>query len=156
MEHESATCHELKEEKGDLKLALEEKNMSKAELEKERISSQEEMDELWSNLKLALTEKDETKKRADDDMERLQDAVQLFKVMKYKEGYHDGAQDKSPRYPLGDEDEVLVQKTFKIPAKAPAISANTSNMVEGAKVRGGGTEPDSQVESSRELHVRVI
>ena len=48
-------CCELKEElsqlQGDLKLALEEKNTTKAELEQERIASQEVMDGLRGDLK---------------------------------------------------------------------------------------------------------
>ena len=51
--------------------------------------------------------RDEAKKQASDNMERLQNDVQLFKVMKYKEGHCDGAQDKSLRYPFGNE-EILV------------------------------------------------
>ena len=95
MERESTACRELKEELSrvhrDLKLTLEEKNMAKVELEPERVTSQKEMDELRRDLEQALAERDEVEKQADDDMEKLQNDLQLFKVMKYKEGYCEGA-----------------------------------------------------------------
>ena len=59
-------------------------------------------------------------------------------------GYHDGAQGQLPRYLLGDEEEVLVQKTSVIPAEASTILADAPNVVAGANVGEGGTEPDSQ------------
>jgi len=124
MECESTACHELKEElsrvQGDLKPALEEKNVAMAELEQKRATSQEGMDGLWRDLEQALAERDEVENQADDDIERLQNDVQLFKDMKYKEGYHDGAQGKLVRYPLGNE-EVVVQKTFDMPTKMLVI-----------------------------------
>jgi len=60
-------CREVKEElsrvQGDLKLALKEKNTAKAQLERERIRSQEVMDWLRGGLEQALAERDEAEKR---------------------------------------------------------------------------------------------
>ena len=88
MECEPTVCHELKEELSrvhkDLKLALEEKNMNKAEQEQERITSQEVMDELQHDLKQAFAERDESAKQVDEDIESMRNDVQLFKVIKYK------------------------------------------------------------------------
>ena len=55
--------------------------MVKAKLERERITSQEGMDELQHDLEQALAERDEATKQADEDMERMQNDVQLFQVM---------------------------------------------------------------------------
>ena len=74
-------------------------------------------------------------------MERLQDEVQFFKIIKYRERYRDCAQGKFSRYPLGDEKEVPVQKAPETPADVPAALAGASNVKAGAKV--GGTEPGS-------------
>ena len=91
------SLHKLKEEllwvQRDLKLALEEKNVSNAELEEEKVTSQEGIDEFWCDLGRALAERDKAEKQGGDNMERLQNDVQLFKVMKYKEGHYDGSQD---------------------------------------------------------------
>ena len=58
--------------------------MAKAELEQERITSQEVMDELQHDLKQAFAERDESAKQVDEDIESMQNDVQLFKVIKYK------------------------------------------------------------------------
>jgi len=96
------------------------------------------------------------KQRSDDDIERLQDEVLLFKIVKYKEGYCDCSQGKSPSYSLGDEEEVLVQKAPEMPVNVPTTLADASNVDAGAKVRGGGTEPGSQVGSSSKHHVSDV
>ena len=66
MECESTACPELKEElsqvQRNLKLPLKEKNVAKAELEQERITSPEGMDELQHDLEWAFTERDEAEK----------------------------------------------------------------------------------------------
>ena len=78
----------------------------------------------------------------------LQNDVQLFKVMKYKKGYHDGGQGKLLRYHLGNEDEILVQKTSEMPVEVFAVPADAPSVVAGAKI-GGGIEPDPQAGTSQ-------
>jgi len=129
--------------------------MAKVELEPERVTSQKEMDEFRRDLEQALAERDEAEKQADDDMEKLQNDLQLFKVMKYKEGYRDSAQGKSLRYPLGNEEEVLVQKTSKMPAKALAVPVNTPRAVVGATIEEGA-EPNLEAGTSHKHHVGVV
>ena len=85
-----------------LKLALEEKDIAKVELEQQK--------ELQCELRQALTE--EAKRRADEKMERLEEEVQLYKIMMYQQGYHDGTQGKTLRYPFDDEEQPLAQKNL--------------------------------------------
>ena len=105
-------------------------------------------------MQLGLIERDEVEKRADDDMERLQDEVQLFKVMNYKKGYRDGALGKSPRYSHGDE-ETLVQKAFEMPFEALAAPGDAPNTTAGTKI-GEGSKLDPQAETYHEHHVSVV
>ena len=51
-------------------------------------------------LKQALADKAEAEKQVDEDMARLQKEIKVFKFMKYRDGYSDGAQGKSLGYPL--------------------------------------------------------
>ena len=38
-----------------------------------------------------------------EDRRRQQEAIDLFKKLKYHQGYQDGEQGNAPRYPLEDE-----------------------------------------------------
>ena len=60
-------------------------------------------------------------------MEGLQEDVQLYKEMKYQEGYHDGAEGKSPRYPIDDEVQPLVPGSLEVPAEKPVGLTNTAD-----------------------------
>jgi len=92
---EFAVSRGLKDEllwvQAELKLALEEKNVIKAEMEQQQ--------DFRSKLEQAHA-KGEAEKRADVEVQGLQEDVQLYKEIKYHEGYRDDAKDKPPRYPL--------------------------------------------------------
>ena len=72
----------------------------KTELDYERSVFQSEKDGLLCELEQALADKAEVEKQVDEDVVRLQKEVNVFKFIKYRDGYNDGAQDKPPRYPL--------------------------------------------------------
>jgi len=82
------------------KLTVEEKDVAKAELEQQK-------EELQCELKQALAEKEDNKRRANEEMERLPEEVQLYKIMKYQQKYHDSTQGKTLRYPFNDEEQPL-------------------------------------------------
>ena len=52
-------------------------------------------------MEKALTDKADAEKQVDEDVVRLQKKVKVFKFMKYRDVYTDGAQGKPPRYHLG-------------------------------------------------------
>ena len=72
---------------------------AKAEHDCERIAFQDEKEDWFHQLEQALAGKAEAEE-AGDVVARVQKEVWIFKLMKYKEGYKDGAQGKASRYPF--------------------------------------------------------
>jgi len=73
---------------------------AQAELDHESVIFQGEKDSLLLELEQALADKAEAEKQANEDVVRLQTEVKAFKLMKYRDGYTDGAQGKTSRHPL--------------------------------------------------------
>ena len=86
-------------------------------------------------------------------MERLQEEVQLYKVMKYQQGYHDDTQGKTLRYPFDDDEQP--QKTREAPAKKSVALADAPNVATEADIGRKRPKLGSQAGTSLEQHVSV-
>ena len=117
MEHELAVGRELKGElsrvQKKFKITLEEDTI------KSEMKQQEK--EFQSKLKKVHAEMEEAEGRADEEVEKLQEEVQLYKVIKYQQGYHDDALGKTLRYPFDDKEQSPTKKTSKVPVKECAL-----------------------------------
>ena len=81
---------------------------AKTECDRERATFQAEQESLLCDLKQAQVDKVETEK-AGYFMAKVQKEVQVYKRLKYEQGYKDRAQGKSPRYPL----EVSISRGYQ-------------------------------------------
>ena len=85
------------------------------------------------------------------EVQGLQEDVQLYKEIKFHEGYRDDAEDKPPRYPFDDEVQPLVPESLEVPA-APA---DASDAAEEVAIGGKDFEPSFLPGTSFEPHVSV-
>ena len=67
----------------------------KVELNRERIIFQGVKNGLLREVEWALVDKTEVENQTDEDVERLQREVNVFKLMKYRDGFNEGVQGKA-------------------------------------------------------------
>ena len=92
---------------------------------------QSEKDGLQHELEQTLTEKEETEKQVDEDIERLQKKV---KVMKYIDGYNDEVQGKPSRYLLDAGSLHANQGMVEVLAShAPWMPEATATIIETSR-----------------------
>ena len=63
-----------------------------------------------------ISEREEVERQTDEDAERLQKQVKVFKLLKYQDRYNDERQGKAPRYPL-DIGSSLVEQSPEVPPR---------------------------------------
>ena len=78
---------------------------------KKRAASQCEKDQLRSNLEKAFAGKRKAEELVTKDQKKQQRAIDLYKRMKYKQGYEDHEHGKELRYPLNDDVEMVSENT---------------------------------------------
>ena len=100
-------------------------------MEKERAASQRERDQLRSDI-----EKSWTSRRRSEEAAR---AIDLYKRLKYRQGYKDHEQGKKPRYPL-DDDVEMASKNAEV-----TTSGDEERSEEGEDTEEG--EEDEEVRS---------
>ena len=83
------------------------------------------------------------------EVQGLQEDVQLYKEIKFHEGYRDDAEDKPPRYPFDDEVQPPVPESLEVPA-APADASDAAE-----EVAIGGKDFEPSFWTSFEPHVSV-
>ena len=69
---------------------------------KKRAAFQRERDQLWSDLEKTL-------ELVVEDRSKQQRAIDIYKRLKYRQGYEDHEQGKEPRYPLYDDVETALE-----------------------------------------------
>ena len=74
--------------------------VTKTEYDRERAAFQAKKEGLLRDLKQAQADKVETEKKASDFKAKVQKEIQVYKRLKYEQGYKDRAQGKVPRHPL--------------------------------------------------------
>ena len=74
--------------------------VTKVERDRERAAFQVKNKGSLRDLKQAQGKKAEVEKKAGDFKPKVQKEIQVYKRLKYEQGYKDQVQEKVPRYPL--------------------------------------------------------
>ena len=75
-------------------------------MEEERAASRREKDQLQDNLERASAGQREAEQLVIDDQMRQQRDIDLYKRIKYTQGYEDHEQGKKPKYSVNDDVEM--------------------------------------------------